>query len=304
VALRTVSVFILTFVSQIAYAAVFASSPAVSVADDLTGKPIPVWSGGALVAVDISVLNSPNIRLFGRDGHEISNFWLTIAQARAIGVTGWAHGVNGLVALTGVASANDGQQSSYLALFSQDGSGERVIALNDYYAKKVVVASDGTVWTQGVTRGPNAAGANVFKHFSQAGIMTGSAVPQASFSSTDSLSTARIAVSSNRIGWFAPGENRYIELSLDGTVIADLRTTPLQKGEKVNGFALTDGGQTFITTQNGAPPHQLYSLDRTTGSLLTETPPETMYIYGADANALVAHTQGGNGTFKFLTVQN
>ncbi len=297
------SIVLLFSVSQlpVGRAAILTSSSRAAVNFEFTA--VPRWSAGMLIAVDYQATGAPLIRLFGRDGHEGGNLPLLIPQAQTIVVRGIARGDSGLVAACGRAIDKDGRQSAFLALLPPNGGAEKLIALNEYYAESLAVVSDDTVWTQGYfTSNDNRSG--VFRHFDQAGLLIGSLVPESTFASKLHLADPGngMAWSGGRVGWYSPGEGRYIEISSEGKLSADLKT-PVIQGEKMTGFALTEDGQVFLSTQtNSHPIHPvLYSLDKESGELRKEAPPEPIRLYGADGNSVVGvtHTAG----LQFLTVQ-
>lgn len=279
----------------------------VSISYDFSGKLVQRWTGGALAAVDYEFTAAPLIRVFSRDGQPLSQIPVSIPRATAIAVVGFARDQAGLVAICGRAVDKDGRQSSFLALFPPDGSAERVVSLNDYYADRIVIAADGTVWTQGYSTAKNAANTDVFRHFDQSGIMINSTIPASTFSSNLTLSDPNdsMAVSTDRVGWYAPREGRYIEISFDGKVTADVKTPIIQGSERVTGFALTDNDQVFIsssTNSQGQRGSKLYTVDKTDGQLIPISLPEDLRLYGADGNNLAVQTRAS--ILKFFAVKN
>jgi hypothetical protein len=286
--------------------AVLTATAASNVNYDFSGRTIPKWSGGDLLALDYQSTASPVIRVFGRDGREILAVSLTVPQATTIVVAGFGRGSSGLIVACGRAIDGQGRQNAFLALLTPESGSQRLIALNDYYAERVAAAPDGTVWTFWHGVGDQFTTPDTLRHFDSNGKMIGSVLPGSTFSSRPALVDPHneLAVSANRVALFAASDSRYIELSLDGSIETDVRITPLAKGEKVTGFALTDTDHVFITSQVSARPrhHNLYSLDAQSGQLTMVAMPNNMtWVLGGDGNNVVGRT--GSASFTLFSIQ-
>ena len=278
-----------------------------SVNYDFDGQRSPRWSGGALLTVDGDSTGSPIIRVFGRDGQEISDLTVAIPQAKFISVIGIGRGETGLVAASGSAVDTQGKHNSFLALFPPNPAEEKVIALNEYSAQLVTVAADGTVWTAGLAGNPRQPTGDAIRHFDANGRLIGSLIPTSSFSSSISLTSPHnwLAAAGNRVGFFAPAEGRYIEFSLDGRVTADIRTAAFGDTETVSGFALTNDGRALVSSQVSSHPRQLklYNFDTRSGAHTNVGAPNGMSrLYGGEGNSVVGRT--GSTSFTFFTVQD
>jgi len=271
------------------------------------GNQTPIWSGGTLLALENDSTPSPSIKVFGRDGQQLTNLVLTIPQAEVIAVRGFARGDSGLVVACGRAIDGQGRQVAFLALFPPNAGALTVVALKDYYAELPAIAPDGTIWTVGYEPARQSK-ADIIRHFDVNGKIVGSLIPADTFASVLVLADAhnQFAASANRLAFFAPSAGRYIELSLDGKVTADIKTGALGQREKVYSFALTNEGRAFFTTQDPTPPRHrnLYLLDTRSGQLTAIAMPGGLIeLHGADGSNLVGRTGDGR-EFAFFSVQD
>jgi hypothetical protein len=274
---------------------------------DFAGKRSPKWSGGGLLTVENDLTASPIIRVFGRDGQKLSDLTVTVPRSDVIAVRGIGRGDAGLVVASGRALDSDGRQGSFLVLFQPNSPEEKVIALNEYCAELVAVARDGSVWTAGYAGTPRQPVGDTFKHFDANGKFIGSMVPAGSFSSLLALTNPhnQLTTSGDRLAFFAPSDGRYIEWSSNGSVTADIRTAPFAGNEAVTGFALIDGGRSFLTTQVNARPrrHNLYLFDARSGAARAIAVPDGLTrLLGGQGSDLVGRTAGG--ALTFFSVQN
>lgn len=299
---------VLGFCSQILPAAVILTSAGTtSTTYDYFGNRTPTWSGGTLLALENDSTSSPIIKVFGRDGRQVSSLPLTIPQAEVIVVRGIARGDSGLLVACGRAIDGQGRQVAFLALFPPNSGELAVVALKDYYAEQPAVAPDGTIWTVGYEPARRSK-ADIIRHFDVNGKTIGSLIPADTFPSMLVLADAhnQFAVSANRVAFFAPSAGRYIELSLDGNVTTDIKTGALGQREKVYSFALTNDGRTFFTTQDPTPPRDrnLYLLDTRSGQFTAVAMPIGLIgLHGGDGNNLVGRTGDGRA-FSFFSVQD
>lgn len=277
---------------------------------DFGGKPSPVWSGGALLAIDRDATFDPIIHVFGRNGGEITTIPVTVPDAVTISVFAVSRGPNGQMAACGAAFDAKGRMSPFVALFPTGGDSEKLIATQSYSPWLITFAPDGTIWTQGNTVGKTAAAADIIWHFDQGGNKIGSAVPQSSFTADSTFALSQmlrdpgnqLAASASGIAWLCPGRQRYVEINLSGSVTTDVSTVGFQRGEQAGVLVFTDDGLVFIDSQMGPPVHlNLYSLDRAKGQLIAATPPQPLFrLLGADGRNVVGMA---GRTVVFMTVQ-
>ena len=283
-------------------------STSASVGYDFGGKLLPTWSGGGLLAVEAVSTSSPVVRVFGRDGHQMAVFAVTIPKARTIMVWSVSRGSSGVVALSGSAIDAEGRRSFFVALFPPGGALEKVILTGAYFPRLITVALDGTVWTQGYSVGKDVVDPNIFWHFDESGKKIGSMVPQSTFAVLHDLESPdnRIGASANRVAWLCPKERRYIELSSDGKITTDTEVT-IPKDEQTEDFVLMDDGHAFVRTVAGPPLRiSLYSLDTKTGLLRSaflpaSVPARSVRLLAGEGKFLIG--LGPGGSILTLTVE-
>lgn len=284
---------------------------------DSGGQVFPRWSGGTLVEIEGEVSSSPLVRLFDRNGRLLSAIPFSIPGVQKLTVAGFAHGEDGTVALCGTAVNSDGRAASYIAWLSPDGQKVQVVRSERYYARRVAVARDGTVWTQGVetldpaeVRAREAVGksgtlnltAAAIRHFGQNGAVTEAFVPQSTMQVPDTLSGENFIVASgDHIGWYSDRESRYIEFS-GGAIVRDISGITRPDGaRRASGFGLTEDGHVFASFRTAAEQEGIYVLDASRRGWLPLTTGSDLVLYGADGNNLVTRAVKDRFHLAFLS---
>jgi hypothetical protein len=220
---------------------------------EIISADTPRWSGGALVSDEGILTASPLIRTFDREGRELlPPFAFTIPEARSIDVFSLARGLDGTIALCGVAFDSDGRYSSFLASVPPSHDNVQIVRASPFTPYRVAVASDGTVWAVGIElingEEPEASrSAGVIRHFDKSGREVGSFIARSTIESASMVEQGYFAAGRDRIGWYPQGGKRYIEISQDGT-ITQFPALPLRTEEQVTGIALTDDAGTYVST--------------------------------------------------------
>jgi len=158
-------------------------------AHDVISADTPRWSGGALVLHEGHLTANPVIRTFDRQGRELEPpYVVSIPEARSIHIFSLARGLDGTMALCGVAIDRDGRMSSFFASVSSSRDSIQITRASPFTPYLVAVASDGTLWAVGIELingvEPNASrDAGVIRHFDKSGKEIGSFVPRSSIES-------------------------------------------------------------------------------------------------------------------------
>lgn len=213
---------------------------------------VPKWSNGALIAVQNPDTVGPLIWFFDRTSRGAVPF--NLPGSVKLFVYDWDRGSDGTISLSGHTTDSDGRTSGFVAWISSDHSRSQIIQTGLYKPRWLAIAADGTLWTAGretvtATSSALVEHAGVIRHFSQSGQTLTSLVPQATI---DKLVLLRpynwLRASRDRVAFYM-ASGRYIEISLDGTMLTDAFIKPptsLPNGE-VTGYALTDKGEAFLS---------------------------------------------------------
>jgi len=181
---------------------------------------------------------------------------LEIPGAGSINVYDWDRSFDGTrIAFSGSAIDRDGRADFFVAWISSDGTNAVIRRTSRYIPRRIAIAADGTLWTAGQElNGPPDAG--VFRHFDRAGKLLGAFVPRSSFPDPIVLydHTGRMRASKDRVVWYSPRGSRYMEISLQGAVLADISLKPPDDAWNGYGFALTDRGDVFLSSLQYVPP--------------------------------------------------
>jgi hypothetical protein len=289
---------------------------------------VPKWSNGFLVAVQGDNTANPLIWLINRNGQQTVPF--TIPGARTMLLYDWDRGADGTIGMSGYAADSDGRFSAFIAFISPNEWESHVIRTLGYRPAKVAVAADGTLWASGceyvisANGRPTSAlipGAGVIRHFDRSGKLLGAYIPQSTVGGPLILSSwqSGLRASRDRVAWLSV-DGRFVEITLDGKVTTDM-AVPVPGGEstEITGFALTDGGDAFISVvrpidEDRNTPGEIvavYVLDRSsnnwkpvlerTVSARNSLPVDDDYghIYGVEENTLVL---SGKRLIKFYRI--
>lgn len=182
----------------------------------------PKWQRGALVVLERGGV-SPLIHSFDREGRRLSRVPFSIPGATDTRVGAFARASDGTLAVVGSAYTSD-RGTTFLAVISPDGQGQKIVRLKPFAPHEVTAAPDGTFWVLG-TELVNGREVNVDHHvlrrYSPSGGELGGYLPRSTLPRGGLPTSPSFLVSSvDRIGWYSVGSRLYIELSLDGDVLA------------------------------------------------------------------------------------
>lgn len=286
---------------------------------------IPKWSHGALIAVQ-NANDATNPLIWIAERQRVYSLPFEIPGAGSINVYDWDRSFDGTrIALSGSAIDTDGRADFFVAWISSDGTNAVIRRTSRYIPRRIAIAADGTLWTAGQElNGPPDAG--VFRHFDRTGKPLGAFVPRSSFPDPIVLydHTGRMRAAKDRVVWYSPRGSRYMEISLQGAVLADISVKPPGDAWNGYGFGLTDRGDAFLSSLQYVPPEggtgsvgtwKINILDKSTAewkpvlqrSFVNKTSPapEFGHIYGV-ANGVNGDTLvlTGDHTIRFYKLGN
>jgi hypothetical protein len=221
-------------------------------------RTFTVWSGGGFLLVQDRFSSSPTIHILDRNGAETSTFTFSIPGAGRINLydNSVARGLDGSLALIGTTYSNDSTGAMFVAWVSLDRREQTIIRTTPYFPEAVTVASDGTIWVAGelMKRKPEKPdySQELIRHYDKTGKLLGAFLPwstlemNSAFSPTPSVRSVLVSAK-DRVGWYSPGANTYIEFSLAGSVINRFRTVHHDPSNLIT-VALCEDGSVFAST--------------------------------------------------------
>ncbi|HKS66321.1 MAG TPA: hypothetical protein VJR26_03725 [Candidatus Acidoferrales bacterium] len=260
------------------------------------------WTGGDLVVTQDRFSASPTLTTFDSDGKEVSKFVFTIPGAGLINIydNSVALGKDGSLAIVGTAYSNDSRGAAFVAWLSPDRGHQTLIRSTSFFPEAVVMPSDGTIWVSGYNKDTRRNDRNheVMRRYDRNGNLLGSVLPLSN-AKRDSTNAPKWRLSSilislgDRVGWYLPSEEAYVEFSLDGSLVNRFKGPPYQVGEVIS-LAACQNGNVFAATKN-AKNWGVFSLRRERGDW-TFIPREQKWglLLGCDGTHLVSITDFNN----------
>jgi hypothetical protein len=239
-----------------------------------------VWSGGAFIGVQDRFSRSPIIRTFDRNGTQVSQFSFNIPGVSLINIYDncVARGMDGSLAIVGTAFTDDSRGGMFVAWVSPNREEQMIVRTSPFFPRAVTVASDGTIWVAGDETKPRPEkpdySQNLIRRYDKTGKLLGSFIAWSSLGTGPSTISPTPSVRSvllslkDRIGWYSPGSNTYIEFALEGSVIKRFKTAPHQREDVINAALCDDGGlfaTTHLTSANQTSNWGVLTLDRQRG---------------------------------------
>lgn len=232
----------------------------VTISYDLAESRMPVWSGGALLAFVSNRTAAPTLLSFDDQGKQLPSISFTVPSSELVDLADIARNVDGAVAVCGKAYDQSGRGAGFIGIIDPGGQQARIVRPYPYYPSRITIGSDGTIWTAGleVVGGKETGeGVNpqngVLRHFERGGKLITSLIPRSSLSSPLVAEYGFLKSAKGRVGWYTgpvsgPG-SEYYEVFADGRV-HKYPSLELQRTEYVTGLALTDDGNSYITTSD------------------------------------------------------
>lgn len=264
------------------------------------GYAAPTFHSGYMVQFGITF--PPEIKVFANSGATATDARIAFDTAPYVRIRGATVSRTGRVAFSAVARDKEGRLAETIGWMNPSGDLEFVVRTDDYAAKHLTFAPDGTLWILGYNNR-----IDVMAHFSAAGeqIMPFIELPRIS-RVRNFVTAGAILTNASRVALVLDTRRLIVEFAHDG---ATLGKWPLPPNKEVRGTALTDSGDLYLAMSNPRPrvpteldeyqaDHQLLRLDRLRGiweeiefsHLIKPDEPEFIHLYGADDDNLVIGT--------------
>jgi hypothetical protein len=261
-----------------------------------------VWSAGTLLELEDRFSSAPIFRTWDRGGKLLSQIAFTFPSAYHINIYGnsFTHGADGSLAIIGSADTNDAGEILFLACVPPDGQEQTIVRLSNFFPHAVTTAADGTIWVVGANRlaqdGPVQ---NLIRRYDKTGTLLGSFFLSSTSRTVPPVVRSVLVSSKDRVGWYSPISHKYVEFSLDGTVVSRVATPPTES-DAIFGAALCDDGSMFAATprpfSDGKPASWgILSLARDSGQWSFISMNETQAqgrLFGCDGTSLAVTTDG------------
>jgi len=258
------------------------------------------WTGGNLVVIEGRFSKSPTLTTFDRDGKEVSKFSFTIPGAGLINIydNSVSLAKDGSLAIVGTAYSSDSRGAAFVAWVSPDRQRQTLIRHTDFVPEAVTVSSDGTIWASGYKKKTEPGERIDNSHelifrYDASGKLLGSISPLSNTPDSTNLPPGRppsILVSlGERVGWYFPREQAYIEFSLDGSPVNRFKGPQHEIGDVIT-VAGCANGNAFAASKSGTN-WGIFFLNRERGDW-TFTPRHEKWgdLLGCDGTSLVAIT--------------
>lgn len=275
------------------------AGPDVALSYDLSGKPIPVWSGGALLVRDSNTSANPVVHVFTKDGFQLSETSFAIPGASTVQTRSVARGADGTLALCGIAFSSDGKVAPFISVSSADGTNQQVLRTDPLYPNAISIASDGSLWIAGeeVVGGRETNfDHGMVRHLDRSGKVIETFLPRSLYPQKmlSPASDTILSIVGSRIGFVSSSAKEYFEIS-NGTVVRVPISPIVQTSDHIMGLALTEDGKSFLG---------IYSASKKTYRIAMLQPGNTQWrvlpatnasssgmLYGASGDTLIAGTK-------------
>lgn len=264
------------------------------------------WSGGVLIAVQDRFSNGPGIRVIERDGRETARFTLELPGAshyKLYDNTSVARGPDGTLAVTGHL-CDDAGPTSFLAILSPEGQTKSVARLKRFSPQSMTVAADGAIWVVGyeITDHPDDRdySQHLIRRYSAEGKLVDSFIPWSTVRTPPRTHIAPmrsiLASASDRVGWYAPSIQTYVEFSLNGSVINWTKTPEHSTSEMISVGLCDDAGLFVSVARNAGQPTRpsswrIFALDRQGRTWVLLAQQEKLgWFYGCDGARVASAT--------------
>jgi hypothetical protein len=263
---------------------------------------------GEFLLVEDRFSSFPTIHILDPKGAEISTFTFSIPGAGPIHL--WdnsvARGLDGSLALIGTTYFSDSTGGMFVAWVSPDGKEQTIVRTTPFCPRAVTVASDGTIWVAGDVHKwePEISdySQELIRRYDKTGKLLGSFITWSSLGTNPSFSAPTPVVDSvlvslkDRVGWYSPASETYIEFSLEGSVISRFPTAPHNR-EDVITVALCEGGGLFASTKIARGEQRnwgIFALNRERGDwTLIPRNEQWGMLFGCDGTRIASSTDSG-----------
>ncbi len=230
---------------------------------DFTGKPLPKWQGGVLLAIDSTAGSAVRLNVFDKTGAKIQDQVFQIKGSKYLTVHDFARTSDGTLGLCGSAVDIEGRSGSYIAFIDPNTSSVTLIRSGEFKPMKMTFSSSETFWVVGYEINPLAAGekprstlmqavkkdAALFRQFDKSGKLLLSSVPHTSIDDPHvvTLPNNVFAEIGNEIIWYSGTARQLIIISGDGS-FREVRDLNLPEDQMQTGFGITARGELIVST--------------------------------------------------------
>lgn len=262
--------------------------------------PWGVWSNNTLVSVENHRSKAPILHVYDQDGREVDRVVVEIPDAELIGIynNSFTRSSDGYLAVSGSAYTNSNLGAIFLCIIAPDRSKRIIVRTSPYVPYALVFSPDGTIWTAG----RELAGGNdvteeylIIRRFDRNGKFIGGAVPRSRFAAVSSRNPvigSHLIASKDRIGWFSPITDQYIEFALDGRELV----TYTHNISALSGIAMCNDNSVFASSQAVDETGKKWlwtvkSLDRQHNTWFSSKPQsKLLYLYGCNGTDLATNS--------------
>jgi len=296
--------FVLITIGSLVGAEVGAVNYSMQISRSFEGQ-LPKWDRGHILSFDFP---SAVVYSYDRAGREEFQTAISVPSAARIMIRDIAASPNGDFAIAATAVADDGAVAGVLVLLDHGGSISKIIRTSPVALKRLLYADDGILWA--VSREFDANFKELPSHdllrwYDRDGILLGHAVDRQSVSreKAEPAPAPLLAVSRDRIGFYADRANVWTEVSSQGQIIGQWRFPAATKDYKIRVVEIKLTAQNDVLVDaiysyvDGRKSHGLYSFNRDTGTLrqldtgnIGQSP---VSLRGVDGNSLVLRYPAG-----------
>jgi hypothetical protein len=256
------------------------------------GQPVPKWDHGHMLCFDFQ---NAVVYSYDRTGNEEFHTPIAVSGAATIMIGDVAASSRGGFAVAGTAVSPDGSVAALLVLLKPTGQIAKVIRTSPVALKRIGYAEDGTLWAvvrefdEGFRELPSH---DMLRHYDASGTLIGHAVNRQSISS-GTREPARyplLAISSDRIGFYADTVGLWMETSLQGQVLGQWQLPAVQDYKiRLDNVQFTDRDNVVVDAvyayRDGHKSHGLYLFDHR-GTSFSLSPLDTTAISGSPVQLL------------------
>jgi hypothetical protein len=268
------------------------------------GDVFPMWTGGALLVVQDRFSASPTVKVIDKNGDVASRFTFAVP-----GIS-WgmifdhcvARGSDGSIVMAGsAAAATDSRWTSYLAMSAPDGTNKAVVRLFPFWPEAATIAADGTIWVAGAVHPEPGYKADtdqyLIRRYSPQGELLSSRFKWSDMTTRDhGFSPAQGSVlmpSKDRVGWYSPSAHSYMEFSLDGKIMTQIKSWTRSAEHDGEWPVLCEDGSVFVGDQvfgtaTAGPKYGVFVLNRDTGTWNFTPRKQYTYLLGCDGTSVPA----------------
>jgi hypothetical protein len=231
------------------------------------------WTNGAFVFVQDRFSAAPLLRIFDRNGIQVSQFKFSMPGASLINIydNSVALGLDDSLAIVGTAYSDDSRGGMFVAWVSRDRQEQTVIRTSPFFPAAVTIAADGTIWVAGhETKGENEKqdySRPLIRRYDKTGKLLGSFIPWSSLEVTAlPFVGSTLLPLKDHVLWYSPRSHVYFEFSADGSVINRFKSAPHPEHDMTDVAVCGDGGvfaSTKIRDNSGQQTHWgIFALNR------------------------------------------